>query len=416
MIYVLSVLLVILIFGSGFLSASETAMFSLSSMRVKSYRSGKDPRGKQIAKLLASPRKLLVMILMLNVLMNISVQNVVASIFGASSSWILNVGVPLALTLIFGELIPKALAFAHNSKIAYRIAPFYIFIEKYLGPVRNVITRITGWVSRIMFFFLKTEKAVSIEELKVALSTSKKQEVLGTEEAKLVRGFLNLEEDLVKEIMRPRAEMITYDISEPLEKLIGFFVDDEVTRVPIFEGSSEDVIGVLNAGQYFLHRDEIQHPQDLKKFLKKPFFVPETMSGKLLLRQMYERDDPIALAVDEYGALAGLITSEDLVELVLGQIVDRRDPGSHFTRASDGIIIASGKLELLEFEEIFDVHLDSLNNMATIGGYLTEHVGDIPKTGDKITLEGFLFHILSADQTHVKRLYIRRLKKKKGKA
>ncbi|MCB1109198.1 MAG: HlyC/CorC family transporter, partial [Chlamydiia bacterium] len=396
MSYLLIALLVILIFGSGFLSASETSLFSLSAMRVKGFKTGKDPRGRQIARLLAKPRKLLVSILMLNVLMNILVQNVVATIFGSSSNWVLNVGVPLVLTLVFGELIPKALAFAHNQWIAYRVVPFYVMIEKFLGPVRNVITRITGWVSRLMFFFLKTEKAVSVEELKMALSTSKKQEILGAEEAKLVRGFLNLEEDLVKEIMRPRAEMIVYDISEPLEVLIGYFVDDEVTRVPVFEGSSEDVIGVLNAGEYFLHREEIKQPHDVKRFLSKPFFVPETMSGKLLLRQMYERKDPMALVVDEYGALAGLITSEDLVELVLGQITDRRDPGSHFTRANDGMIIASGKLELLEFEEIFDVHLDSHNNMATIGGYLTERIGDIPKTGDKITLEGFLFHILSA--------------------
>lgn len=410
MSYVLIGLLVILIFGSGFLSASETSMFSLSSMRIKSYRSGKDLRGQQIAKLLAEPRKLLVTILMLNVLMNVLVQNVVASLFGSLANYWLNVGVPLGLTLIFGEIIPKSLAYGKNTWIAKQVAPFYIYIEKVIGPLRDVIQKMTNWISRMMFFFLSTEQKVSVAELKMVLRESKEQEVLGSEEAKLVRGFLNLEEDRVKEVMRPRAEIITYDVDMPIKDLIGHFVDEEITRIPVIEGNKENIIGVIEAGDVIVNRSKIEKGADIKPFLRKPFFVPESMSGKLLLKQLHDRGESLAICVDEYGALAGLITSEDLIELVFGQILDRRDVGSHFTRATEDIIIASGKLELIEFEEIFDIHLDSQHNMATIGGWLTEQVDDLPKAGDKITLSGFLFHVLEADARHVKRLYIRRLK------
>lgn len=113
--------------------------------------------------------------------------------------------------------------------------------------------------------------------------------------------------------------------------------------------------------------------------------------------------------MDEYGSVSGLIALEDLVETVVGQIADRRDEASHYTRPSDDIVIASGKLELIEFEEIFDYHLESPNNMATIGGWLTELLGDIPKSGTKIERHGFLFHVLASDVNRVRRVYIRRL-------
>ena len=121
------------------------------------------------------------------------------------------------------------------------------------------------------------------------------------------------------------------------------------------------------------------------------------------------------MVVDEYGSISGVIALEDLVEAVIGQIADRRDDVSHFTQPSDDIVIASGKLELIEFEEIFDYHLESPNNMATIGGWLTELTGDIPKSGTKVERHGFLFHVLASDVNRVRRVYIRRLRPKKRK-
>ena len=145
--------------------------------------------------------------------------------------------------------------------------------------------------------------------------------------------------------------------------------------------------------------------------LKKPFFVPESLHAHSLLRQLYERKESIAIVVDEYGSVSGIITLEDLVEVVVGPIVDRRDEKSHYTKAGDGVIIASGKLELGEFEEIFGIELPSENQMVTIGGWLTEQLGDIPKPGTKYVTDDFLFHVLAADSKRVRRVYVRRLKK-----
>ncbi|MCB1116335.1 MAG: HlyC/CorC family transporter [Chlamydiia bacterium] len=409
------VILALLIFTSGFFSASETALFSLSSMKVRAFAHGSDKRGHLIARLLSEPRKLLVTILMVNVCVNILVQNVVSSIFGTFSSWALTVGVPLGLTLIFGEVIPKSIAYPKNTFIAYYAAPILRGIEWILKPLRDAITFVTTGISKFFFFYLRKENEIGIEELKLALRTSQEKGAVTTEEAKLVRGYLNLEEDLLKELAAPRNEILYYDINEPLSKLIGYFVDKECTRIPVCNGDLENVLGIMTGGSFFLHRDHFQSPHDIIPFLRKPHFVPESMVSRSLLHFFYEHEETIAIVVDEYGSISGLITLEDLVEAVIGQIADRRDEVSHYTRPSDDIVIASGKLELIEFEEIFDYHLESPNNMATIGGWITEILGDIPKSGTKIERHGFLFHVLSSDVNRVNRVYIRRLRPKKRK-
>jgi CBS domain containing-hemolysin-like protein len=145
--------------------------------------------------------------------------------------------------------------------------------------------------------------------------------------------------------------------------------------------------------------------------LEKPFFAPESIPARVLLRQFYHRQESLAIVVDEYGSVSGLIALEDLVETIVGDIVDLRDDKSLYTQSGEDVIIASGKLEIAELEKIFDISLMSENHMVTIGGYLTEKLGDIPKSGTKLITEYFLFHVLSADLTRVRRVYIRRLKK-----
>ena len=191
------------------------------------------------------------------------------------------------------------------------------------------------------------------------------------------------------------------------------FVDQQCSRIPVCRDNLDKVVGIITGYLFFLHRDKIHTPEDLVPILTKPFFVPETMHASVLIRQMYKRQESLALVVDEYGSITGLISLEDLVETVIGEIADARDTKSHYTRSGQDILIASGKLELAEFEEIFGVALLSENNRVTLGGWLTEQWGDIPKTGTKIHSNGFLFHVLSADLKRVRMIYVRRLESKR---
>lgn len=409
----LSAVLLGLLFCSAFCSSSEVALFSLSSMKVKAFRSDVDKRKQLVAKLLDSPRDILTTIIMLNMMINILVQNVTSSIFGAFPSWIFSVGVPLSLTLIFAEVVPKSVGMANNVEISYRVAPVLLVMQKILFPARRLLSGITHLISRLFFFFLKKEEEISLEELEHALKASKSYGILNEDEAEIVRGYLNLRESQVKEVMRPREEVIFFDLEESLSKLVHLFVDQECSRLPVCRENLDSVLGIISSQAYFLHKQTLKTSEDVIGLLHKPFFIPEGTSAEVLLRQMYDRQESLAIVVDEYGSTSGLIALEDLVEKVVGEIADARDEKSRYTRSSEDVIIASGKMELSEFEEVFHLTCESKNHMVTLGGWITEQVGDIPKTGSKYTVNGCLFHILSADAKRVRRVYVRRLRSPK---
>ncbi len=394
---------------SAFFSASETALFSLSSITVKTYKQHHNKGSRLIAKLLSRPKDLLVTILMMNITINIFVQNIASNLFGSLSGWSLRVGVPLLLTLIFGEIIPKSLALENNAWLAHKVAPTISFYRRTLGPVRHFITTITSYIYRILFFFLKKEESISKDELQHVLQKSKSTGVLFDDEARLIKGYLELQDDTIKERMSPREDIIFYETKRPLKEIYTLFMKKKCTRLPICEDGLDTVIGILSAHTFFLNKNHIHNSDDINKFLQKPFFVPENSPARILLSQFRNKKEDLALVVDEYGSVTGLVTEEDLIEVVIGPITDRRNDKSLYTEAGHGIIIASGKLELEEFERIFGDKLVTPNNMVTIGGWLTEQIGDIPKSGTKYIGDGFLFHVLAAAPNRVRRIYIRKL-------
>lgn len=403
--------LILLILLSAFLSGSETSLFSLSPLTVKSYRNASDARLVLIGRLMEKPRDVLVTILILNILANILIQNTVSTIFDEFPDWTLKVGVPLLLTLIFGELFPKSLAMPNAAPIAYRVAPWISWATRLLRFVREPLTRATSLISRLLFFFLREEKEISADELRHVLKTSEERGILMPIESELASGTLDLQNTIVREHMRPREEILSYDLQEPLTQLIDLFIDQETTRIPVCDGQLENLKGVITAKQYFFHRDQIKKAADLLPFLKKPYYVPESTRAWTLLRNFRERRENLAIVVDEYGSISGLIAQEDLIEAVIGEIVDRRDAKSLFTRSSEDVIIASGKLELSEFKEIFGVSLKSNEGIVTLGGWLIEQLGDIPATGTKYSNGQFLFYVLAAEPNRIRRIYVRRLKK-----
>lgn len=416
MTLLLILLLALLILAIALFSAAETAFFSLSSMKVKALREDASPRKRLVAELVLRPKDLLITLIICIVITSILVQNVVATLFeGAAHNWAYSVGVPLALNLVLGEVIPKALAMSNNERISCWTAPIVYRIQKLLVPVRWVLGSLTNHVVRICFFFLRTEREISLEELGLALRTSQERGVVQPDEARLINGYLHLQEASVKELMRPREEVLFYDMQEPLSRLTHLLVDQELSRVPVCQRSLDEVLGIMTAQTFFLHREEIRDQGGLTTHLEKPFFVPESTPADTLLKQMYAHRTPFAMVVDEYGSISGLIAMEDLIEVVVGQIADRRDEKSRYTQASDDVIIASGKLEITEFAQIFQCSLESRSNVVTLGGWLIEQLGDIPKSGTKYVTKDFLFQVLSADSRRIRRIYVRRLRPAKGK-
>lgn len=398
----------LLVSASAFFSGSEVALFSLSSIKVKTYKEDPDPKKRLIAELLERPKDLLVTIFMLNTAVNILLQNVFSSLFGEAAGWELKVGVPLAITLIFGEILPKNLCMQNNDAVASRVVRLIHFFHKSLTVLRKFTIAIAYPVSKVLFFGLRKEEKISEEELEHMLETSEKHGVLHPDEATLVWGYLKLHTATTKEVLVPKEDVLYYDIQEPITKLTHLFVEQECSRIPVTKGNLDHVLGVIDAKDFFLHAVQIREGASVLDFTEKPFFVPETTSVQSLMKQFSERRQVLALTIDEYGSVTGLVSREDIVELVIGEISDKRNTHPLYTVAGDNEIIASGKFELAEFNEHFDVRLESPENMVTIGGWLIEKVGEIPKAGNAYDLEGFLFQILSSDPRRIKRLYIRK--------
>ncbi|MBS4165287.1 UPF0053 protein [Neochlamydia sp. AcF65] len=406
---ILIAVILLLTLASGWCSASEAALFSLSSTRVKSFKNSEDSRERLISRLLAQPRELLITVFLLNTIVNILLQNVISHAFTNAGGWLMAVGLPFVLLLVFGEIVPKYLGIQNNVKLSKHTAPALASLQRLLYPIKTFIIYILSPISRVFFFFLKKDADISREELHHVLKKSEEAGILNHEERELIGGYLNLQDTNVREIMRPRQEILFYNREDPLTKLVHLFVDKQCTRLPVCENGIENVLGIIDAKQYFLHRQAIHTSQDLNNFLWRPYYIPETTPSRTLLRRFEESGQEIALVVDEYGSISGLVTYEDIVEVVVGKIKDLRDQKVIFTQAGKDEIIASGKMELDEFNNYFETDLKS-ESMVTLGGWLTEQLGDIPKSGTKFENHAFLFQVLSADPNRIRRIYVRRLK------
>lgn len=397
-----------LTYWSAFFSSSEIALFSLSSATVRAYESSSDSRQRLIVKLLKNPRSLLVTIYIMNTLVNILLQNVTSSMFGSASSFMLRVGVPLLITLFLGEIIPKYVAMQYNTVLSMRVAKTMDLISRWIRPIREWTVKVTTPISRVMFFFLKTDPPMTKEEIKHVLDSCKTSGVLTNDETQLIYGYVNLQDAQIKDHMQPREDVLYFNVEEPLSKLIYLFAEEECSRVPVCEGDLDEVRGILHANDFFLYKPMLKESKDVLAISAKPLFVPESTPARLLMRKLAEKGDKVALVVDEHRSVTGLISIEDLVEEVVGEISDRRTGVPLYEISNSHTIIANAKLELADFEKLTGVELESEHDMTTLGGWLTEQMGDIPKPGAEYFTDEFRFKVLEAEPNRIKKIFIRR--------
>ncbi len=403
--------LLLLLVCSAFFSSSETALFSLSPSKRNTFRHSKSKGKKVAAMLLEKPRSLLVTLLILNITVNLGVQNVISSIVGTTSSVFFTVIIPFVLTLVFGEILPKTIAVTKDEMIASKVSRILQFFGWLITPIRIVLLKVTKMGSFVAAFFLKKDSEITKEEIKHALISFKETDLMTKDEIKLLLGSLRLSEVQVKEVKCQRQNIYFHDISSSPQKLRNLFCQKKLSKIPIVDRDIDHVIGVVNAMDFFSNNHKIHDAKDIYEIMEKPFFAPESMLARTLLAHFEDKKREIALLVDEYGGVSGLITREDLVEIVVGQINDIREEKTLFTRQGEDVIICSGKYELTDLEALFDIEIKKLGEETTVGGHLLEILGDIPKSGYKVVHQGLLFHVLLATETKVSRVYIKHLKK-----
>lgn len=340
-------------------------------------------------------------------------QNVVAQLF-SSGTWLLTVILPLCLTLFCGEVIPKSTAYTINKQTALFVSPLIYRVVRAMRHITRRVSALTFSLSRAVFFFLNDPSSVSRTELMHVLKNSQAKGTIHGAEMEMIEGVLKLSEVNVKEVMSKRSDLIYFDIDRPIEELKALFADQKCSKLPVCRGSLDHVLGILRLEVFYQNFERISKSEDLESILKPPLYIPEHLSAQTLFQDARMRMEDVALAVDEYGFIEGLVTFEDIVEVIVGNIACERDQKSLYTRVGEHVIITSGKLEITQFERIFGCEIEHSSDTVSIGGWLIDQLQEIPKAGQEFRENGFLFHVLSAEPSRIRSLYIRRLEKEGG--
>jgi putative hemolysin len=328
-LYYLIGLLVLLSF-SAFFSASETALFSLSRLRLQRLARAHPEQGGRVLKLLERPTRTIVTILIGNELVNVTASVTMTSLilylWGPRHAW-LSVVLMLPLILIFGELSPKMLAFAYAERVSRAIARPLEFFSTLVTPVRLVIKRIVDFCLKALGVApALSPTGVSEEDFKVILEVGREEGVVEPTEHKMIQRVLAFADVPVRQVMTPRGQMFSLDVNLSFEEAVAAVRKAAFSRIAVFQGTIDRVVGILTAKDLLRVKAEGSPPPTLSSLLHPPFFIPETTRIDTLLKEFQRHRVHMAIVVNEYGGTAGLVTLEDLLEEVVGEIVDEFDP------------------------------------------------------------------------------------------
>ncbi|HOE99954.1 MAG TPA: hemolysin family protein [Spirochaetota bacterium] len=407
---------------SAFFSCSETSLFSLNSLKVEDLRRKYKIRGKMIFDLLEHPQKLLVTILICNTTVNTSATLAASNIFTKyipQADYILVVIVMTLLILIIGEVTPKTLAIKVAPKIALIVAPILYFLTIILTPFififRNISKFLVFIFSHIQYRNVTESNEYKSEEMIEIIKQSHKEGILNKEESILLGNVISFPNSEVWRIMRPRNEIFSFSTTTKMSELRQKIKEKKYSRTPVWEDEEENIIGILNVRELVksdCNKEDIL--ENYKSILAKPFFIPETMKVDNLLKTLQSSKQHLAIVIDEYGSVSGLVTMEDVIESIIGEVVDKEEIVPLFYKYNPSMIEVESKLELAEFNEIFKVNLKS-DSAATIGGYLLEKVKRIPKGGELFKFDNLQFKVIGAEPNKIEKILITKVRKLKKK-
>lgn len=394
------VLLLILTLLNAFFSASEMALVSLNRSRVEQKAEEGDKKFIRLLSVLENPNNFLSTIqvgitfisLLQGASLSASLGSVIASWFG-DFVWAQTAGSVISLvfltyiSIVLGELYPKRIAMNLKENLAVISAPVIIFLGKIVSPFVWLLSASTNLLSRITpMQFDDADEKMTRDEIEYMLSNS--EETLDAEEIEMLQGVFSLDELMAREVMVPRTDAFMIDINDDTQENIQEILKQNFSRIPVYDDDKDKIIGVLHTKRLLDagFRDGFDNIV-LRKILQEPLFVPETIFVDDLLRQLRNTQNQMAILLDEYGGVAGIVTLEDLLEEIVGEIDDETDKAEQFVREiGEHTYIVLGTMTINEFNDYFDVDLES-DDVDTIAGYYLTGVGNIPDQDSRETFE-----------------------------
>lgn len=404
--------LAVLLAASAFFSASETALMTLGKMRIRHMIDARRKGAETVRKLVESPAKLLGAILVGNNAVNIAASALSTALciryFGASGVGISTVAITV-LVLIFGEITPKTLAAQNAVSISVAVAGPMRLITVALTPLVAVLSLVTNSLIKLLGGGVNVPAAaITEEELKTVVNVSHEEGVLEPEEREMIHNVVEFGDSLSKDVMTPRVEMVAVDVCLSYGEIETIFRTTQYSRLPVYEGSTDRIIGILNFKDFvFGVRDTGSF--DLRSLLRKPYITYAHKNAADLFREMKLAREQIAVIVDEYGGTAGIVTLEDLVEEIVGDIEDEYDQGSEeLKRLGDRDFLVMGSVRIDDFNTFTGLSVVS-EYSETVAGFIAETLGSVATAGMTLRAAGAEFVVESMTRNRIQKVRVRLL-------
>jgi CBS domain containing-hemolysin-like protein len=441
------VLAVLFVVASAFCSGTETALTALGDARARQLRDEGGRRARHLGLWIEHPERLLSTLLIGNTLVNVGAGALAAAIasgIAAGTGWASGptlaviTAVTTIVILFFGEIVPKTLAKRHPVRVALAAIPLARLVTVLLWPVTTAVTRATNAVVGAFGGRSGPAPSVTGEEIEYLIEMGTKEGVLDEVKEELLNSVLEFADRVAKEIMVPRTRMVALDRDAPQDELFRIVTENPFSRMPVYEGSVDNVVGILLVREII---GEVRRaPLDpsarsglatgtpklaLDRYLKKPFFVPEQMKISRLLKEMQRRRTHLAIVVDEFGGTSGLVTLEDCIEEIVGEIQDEADVESAPVKlVAPGVWLADGAVPLHDLEAFLneptagegadhavpapEVRFPDEGDYETLGGFVTATAGRVPPVGSLIAWDGLTFTVRAGDERRVSKVEIAR--------
>lgn len=407
-----TVVVAVLLFCSAMISGSEVAYFSLAPQNINSLKEQPTRKGVMVLKLLQKPERLLANILISNNFINVGIviiaSFVTGSLFNFSDTpvlgFVIQVIVITFLLLLFGEILPKVYANRFSLQFARRMAIPLSTLDKVFQPLIYILIKSSGLVNRRLS---KKGQNISMDDISEALDLTTG---VVKDEKEMLEGIVRFSNLEVSAIMKPRTDVITVDIKTDLTTLIGIIIDSGFSRIPVFEETSDHLKGILYVKDLLPHLNKKAN-FEWQELIREPFYVPETKKINDLLKEFQEKKIHLAIVVDEYGGTEGIVTMEDILEEVVGEITDESDEAEELYKRIDArTTVFKGKTLLIDFykvtgldDELFD---DVKGDAETVAGLILELKGGFPKVNEIIPCKNLEFTVLGLDNRRIKEVKV----------
>ncbi len=409
-----AVAIVICVFLSAIFSSIETAVSFTNTIRMKNYADNGNKKAKNALYILDHFDKALTAILICNNIVNLGCSSIATvlclNLFGDAGAAI-STGIVTLLILTFGEIIPKCLAKEYNEAFVFKLGGLLKTLMIILTPVIFIFVKIKELALKLTGE-TKEQPDVTEDELKSLVETIEEQGVLEETEREMVQSVLDFDEKTAIEILTPRVDVSAIDIEDDFNTIKDLILENRYSRIPVYEDTIDNIIGILHTRDFLEELAKNETP-DVRKLIQPAYFIFNTQKLSKILSDFKRKKLHIAIVTDEYGGTLGIVTMEDLIEEIVGEIWDEDEEIERmFTKIGDDEFLVSGDMELEDMLDLFKIDSKNLDNEnQTVGGLILDQFGTIPQKGDNFIFMGLKISVREVNSQRIKRALVKQVKK-----